>query len=167
MIEELIIYLIYRMTMEHQHINVRIINCMGAVMRNIGVFWGVMAVILTIGSIMRFVAVEFYNIFISGLSKKSHKRLVNKTINVVKTLEEDHGIFAFGSSISILFHAIIMISCDGVSILGSLVGIIFLLILFAGLIYRYIYSDKLGRIKKYHILFALLYIIFLILHIRF
>lgn len=136
-------------------------------MRNIGIFWGILGVILTIAAIMRFVAIEFYNIFIKGLSKRSHKRLVDETINMVKMLEDDHGIFAFGSSISILLHTIIMIGCDGVSILGSLVGIIFGLVLVMGLIYKYIYKDKWGRVKRYHVIFTLIYVVVLIFHIKF
>ena len=136
-------------------------------MRNIGIFWGIIGVILTIGSIMRFVVVEFYNIFIKGLSKRSHRRLVDETINLVKMLEEDHGIFAFGGSVSIMLHTIIMTSYDGFSFTGIMVIITFGAVLFMGLVYKYIYKDKGGKIKRYHVVFTILYILFLILHIRF
>lgn len=136
-------------------------------MRNIGIFWGIIGVILTIGSIMRFIAEEFYNIFIRGLSKRSHKKLVNSTISLVKMLEEDHGIFAFGGSVSIMLHAIIMNSCDGFSFLGVVAGIIYGIVISMGLICKFIYKDKDGKIKKYHMLFTIIYIVILILHIRF
>lgn len=136
-------------------------------MRNIGIFWGIIGVILTIGSIMRFIAAEFYNIFIRGLSKRSHKKLVDETISLVKMLEEDHGIFAFGGSVSIMLHAIIMTSYDGFSFLGVLVGVVYGIVVFMGLIYKFIYKDKDGKIKKYHMLLTIIYIVTLILHIRF
>lgn len=136
-------------------------------MRNIGIFWGIIGVILTIGSIMRFIAEEFYNIFIRGLSKRSHKKLVNSTISLVKMLEEDHGIFAFGGSVSIMLHAIIMNSCDGFSFLGVLAGVVYGIVIFMGLICKFIYKDKDGKIKKYHMMFTIIYIVTLILHIRF
>ena len=136
-------------------------------MRNIGIFWGIIGVILTIGSIMRFVVVEFYNIFIKGLSKRSHRRLVDETINLVKILEDDHGIFAFGGSVSIMLHTIIMTSCDGFSFTGIMVIMNFGAALFLGLVYKFIYKDKEEKIKRYHVFFTILYILFLILHIRF
>ena len=136
-------------------------------MRNIGIFWGIIAVILTIGSIMNFIVSEFYNIFIRGLSKRNHKRLVDVTISLAKMLEEDHGIFAFGSCVSVMLHTIIMTGCDETSFLGILVAIVFAIVCFMGIIHKFIYKDKSGSLRRYHRIFALIYIVVLILHIRF
>lgn len=136
-------------------------------MRNIGIFWGIIGVILTLGAIMRFIVTEFYNVFVRGLSKRSHKRLVKETVGLVKIMEEDHEIFAFGSLISIIFHTIIMSGCNESSFLGLMALIAFIGSISMGFIYKFIYKDKGGRIKKYHVLFTLIYTVFLILHIIF
>lgn len=136
-------------------------------MRNIGIFWGIIAVILTMGSIMNFIVAEFYNIFIRGLSKRNHKWLVDVTVSLAKMLEEDHGIFAFGSCVSVLLHIIIMTGCEGISFWGIVVAIMFAMVWFMGITHKFIYKDKSGSVKRYHRIFALIYIVVLILHIKF
>ncbi len=155
------------MTLSLKHINIRRKNWAGGAMKGLGNFWGIIAVILTIGSVSRFVVLKFYNLFIRGLSKRSHKGLISKTVNIVKVLEDDHGIFAAGGTIAIVFHGIIMTGSIGPSILGIVVVIAFTLVILTGIVHKFIYKDKEGKIKKYHIIFTLIYIVFLILHLKF
>lgn len=134
-------------------------------MRNIGIIWGIIGVILTIGSILRFIVFEFYNIFIRGLSKRTHKGLVNNTIALVKIMDEDHGIFAFGSSVAIMLHTIIMFGIEEYSFTGILVLVAFGGAIFLGLVFKYIYRDRGGKIKFYHRMITYIYIAFLMIHL--
>lgn len=136
-------------------------------MKALGIFWGIIAIVLTMGSSLRFVALGFYDVFIRGLSNRSHKNLIRQTINIVKLLEEDHGIFAFGGSVAVVFHTIIMAGSQGGSFSGVLVAIAFALVIFMGIVHRFIYKDKEGVVKKYHIIFVLIYSVLLILHLKF
>lgn len=136
-------------------------------MKALGNFWGIIAIILTMGSSLRFVALGFYDVFIRGLSNRSHKNLIRQTINIVKLLEEDHGIFAFGGSVAVVFHTTIMAGSEGISFSGVLVAIAFALVIFMGIVHRFIYKDIEGVVKKYHIIFVLIYSVLLILHLKF
>lgn len=136
-------------------------------MKGLGCFWGYIAIILASGASMRFVITRFYNLFIRGLSNRRHRSLIKETINIANILEEDHGIFAFGATISVMFHAIIMNSYGKITFLGIICGSSFALIILTGIFYKFIYRDRDGKLKKYHIIFTGIYIVSLILHLKF
>lgn len=136
-------------------------------MKFLGNFWGILCIIFALGALLRTVASGFYNKFIRGLSKKSHRTLIDVTINLTSILEENHGVFGAGALISAIIHILIMKTNVGFSFWGllTLLGILF--VIFTGVINKFIYRDKNGELERYHKMGNLAFIFFLIMHLIF
>jgi len=133
----------------------------------LGKLWGIISVIFTLAALSRVASSGFYNKFIRGLSKKKHRGIINKTINVNSILEENHGVFGLGAFISSIIHIFIMNIKDGFSFWGIVTFVSLLIILVTGIINKFIYRDKRGQIERYHRTIILVYIVSLVMHIIF
>jgi len=133
----------------------------------LGKFWGIISVIFTIGALSRVVSLGFYNKFIRGLSKKKHRVIINKTININSVLEENHGVFGVGAFISSIIHILIMNYRESFSFWGIATFVCLLIMVAIGIINKFIYRDKRGKIRRYHTTIILIYIVSLVMHILF
>lgn len=133
----------------------------------LGKFWGIVCILMIIGSILLFLARSFYKTAVSGLSKGKHRKLIETTIYWTNILEECHTVFGIGTLIAALFHSIIMKFFVRESILGVIVLILFIFSFVMGVTQKYIYKDSKGVIRKYHYIMSILFILFLILHALF
>ncbi|HBA02742.1 MAG TPA: hypothetical protein DCW51_01505 [Clostridium sp.] len=133
----------------------------------LGKFWGIISVIFTLGALSRVVSLGFYNKFIRGLSKKKHKGIINKTININSILEENHGVFGAGAFISSIIHMLIMNYKESFSFWGIATFVCILIMVATGIINKFIYRDKEGQIRKFHTTIILIYIVSLVMHIIF
>jgi hypothetical protein len=133
----------------------------------LGKFWGIISVILTIGALSRVVSLGFYNKFIRGLSKKKHRVIINNTININSVLEENHGVFGVGAFISSIIHIFIMNYKESFSFWGIATFVCLLIMVAIGIINKFIYRDKRGKIRRYHTTIILIYIVSLVMHILF
>ncbi|WP_346848830.1 MULTISPECIES: hypothetical protein [unclassified Clostridium] len=133
----------------------------------LGKFWGVISVIFTLGALSRVVSLGFYNKFIKGLSKKKHRGIINKTININNVLEENHGVFGVGAFISSIIHMLIMNYKESFSFWGIATFVCVLIMVATGIINKFIYRDKRGQIRKFHTTIILIYIVSLVMHIIF
>lgn len=133
----------------------------------LGRFWGIVCIFMIIGSILLFLVRCFYKTSVSGLSKGSHRKLIETTIYWINILEECHVVFGIGALIAALFHSIIMKFFVEESILGVIVLILFVFTFVMGVVEKYVYRDSKGVIKKYHFIIDLVFILFLILHVLF
>ncbi|MGN9162627.1 hypothetical protein [Clostridium sulfidigenes] len=133
----------------------------------LGKFWGIISVIFTLGALSRVVSLGFYNKFIRGLSKKKHRGIINKTININSILEENHGVFGVGAFISSIIHMLIMNYKESFSFWGIATFVCVLIMVATGIINKFIYRDKEGQIRKFHTTIILIYIVSLVMHIIF
>lgn len=133
----------------------------------LGKFWGIISVIFTLGALSRVVSLGFYNKFIRGLSKKKHRGIINKTININSILEENHGVFGVGAFISCIIHMLIMNYKESFSFWGIATFVCVLIMVATGIINKFIYRDKGGQIRKLHTTIILIYIVSLVMHIIF
>ncbi len=133
----------------------------------LGKFWGIISVIFTLGALSRVVSLGFYNKFIRGLSKKKHRGIINKTININSILEENHGVFGVGAFISSIIHMLIMNYKESFSFWGIATFVCVLIMVATGIINKSIYRDKGGQIRKFHTTIILIYIVSLVMHIIF
>ena len=133
----------------------------------LGKFWGIISVIFTLGALSRVVSLGFYNKFIRGLSKKKHRGIINKTININSILEENHGVFGVGAFISSIIHMLIMNHKESFSFWGIATFVCVLIMVATGIINKFIYRDKRGKIRKFHTNIILIYIVSLVMHIIF
>lgn len=133
----------------------------------LGKFWGIISVIFTLGALSRVVSLGFYNKFIRGLSKKKHREIINKTININSILEENHGVFGVGAFISSIIHMLIMNYKESFSFWGIATFVCVLIMVATGIINKFIYRDKGGQIRKFHTTIILIYIVSLVMHIIF
>lgn len=133
----------------------------------LGKFWGIISVIFTLGALSRVVSLGFYNKFIRGLSKKKHRGIINKTININSILEENHGVFGVGAFISSIIHMLIMNYKESFSFWGIATFVCVLIMVATGIINKFIYRDKGGQIRKLHTTIILIYIVSLVMHIIF
>jgi len=108
----------------------------------LGKFWGVISVIFTLGALSRVVSLGFYNKFIKGLSKKKHRGIINKTININNVLEENHGVFGVGAFISSIIHMLIMNYKESFSFWGIATFVCVLIMVATGIINKFIYIVK-------------------------
>lgn len=133
----------------------------------LGKFWGIISVIFTLGALSRVVSLGFYNKFIRGLSKKKHRGIINKTININSILEENHGVFGVGAFISCIIHMLIMNYRESFSFWGIATFVCVLIMVATGIINKFIYRDKRGQIRRLHTTIILIYIVSLVMHIIF
>lgn len=136
-------------------------------MKFLGDFWGIISIIFALAALSRLISFGFYNKFIRGLSKKKYKKIINLTININSSLEENHGVFGICACVSAIIHILLMNTNVEFSFWGMLTFISLLLIVITGAINKFIYRDKKGKLKGYHKTIILIYIVCLIIHIIF
>lgn len=134
-------------------------------MNFLGGFWGIISIIFTLAALSRLISSKFYDKFIRGLSKKKHKGIINRTININSILSESHGMFGICAFVSSMIHILLMSTKVKFSFWGTVTFISLLLVLVTGIINKFIYRDKGGQLKRYHKTIILIYIVCLIIHI--
>lgn len=133
----------------------------------LGCFWGIMCVIFSFLAGLKGWADFFYDRFIRRLSKYRYKRIIEIAFEIKKAVEDNHGLFGSASLISGIIHGLIMYGVNKISITGIGSMILLFGICLSGIIDRYIYKDKKGKIKKWHCRLHIINGIIISIHIIF
>lgn len=133
----------------------------------LGKFWAIVSVILIFLAIMKYINDVFYQKFVVGLSKNKFKEFIDVSLEFKRAIEDNHNIFAIGAIISGIIHWLIMKYAVSKSILGSLSLFLLIVTFILGVIQKYIYRDKNGKIIKLHKKAVIILIFILIFHMIF
>ena len=133
----------------------------------LGKFWAIVSVILIFLAIMKYINDVFYQKFVVGLSKNKFKEFIDVSLEFKRAIEDNHNIFAIGAIISAIIHWLIMKYAVSKSILGFMSLFLLIVTFILGVIQKYIYRDKNGKIIKLHKKAVIILIFILIFHIIF
>lgn len=125
--------------------------------------WAYICLLFIFGDTMLILTDLFYRVVIRGKSKRVWRNLIENTIKFQEILEDNHVVFGVGSIIAIVFHICILRYLEKISVVGILSAMVLCGVAISGIIYKYIYRNKI--IEIYHKRFMIILWVLLIIHI--